>query len=327
MPCHDGAVLTDLLVPITVVVGEEELLVSRAIDAVLAAARAEDAGCDVRDLVGADLTLPDLLDLLGPTLFADRRVVIIRAAQDLSRDVVAALTSYASDPAEGVCLVVHLAGAKGRRFDDALTALGTRRVGCVGPKWPEERQRFVREELSAVGGSATDGAVEAILESVGTDLRSLATACAQLADDTCGTIDAAVVRRYYRGRAEATGFAVADRAVEGDLPGALEELRWALSTGAAPVLVVGALAGSLRVLARVAEAGRDRPESLATRLGVPPWRVKRARSQLRGWEANGLTCAIIAVAVADAQVKGAGADPAYALERAVLAVVAARAGQ
>jgi len=64
---------------------------------------------------------------------------------------------------------------------------------------------------------------------VGSDLRELAAACDQLAADTDGLIDEPVVARYYRGRAEATGFTVADRAVEGHLAQALEQLRWALA--------------------------------------------------------------------------------------------------
>jgi DNA polymerase-3 subunit delta len=48
------------------------------------------------------------------------------------------------------------------------------------------------------------------------------------------------------------------------------------------------------------------------------------REQARGWDERGLAEAIVAVAQADADVKGAAADSAYALERMVLAVTAAR---
>ncbi|MBF0930922.1 MAG: DNA polymerase III subunit delta, partial [Actinomyces graevenitzii] len=49
-----------------------------------------------------------------------------------------------------------------------------------------------------------------------------------------------------------------------------------------------------------------------------------ARRQLRGWSDDGLADAIVAVANADAQVKGEERDAVYALERAVLKVVHAR---
>ena len=64
--------------------------------------------------------------------------------------------------------------------------------------------------------------------------------------------------RYYRGRAEATGFTVADRAVEGHLAQSLEQLRWALATGVSPVLICSALAQGVRLLGRVGSAPRGR---------------------------------------------------------------------
>ena len=44
------------------------------------------------------------------------------------------------------------------------------------------------------------------------------------------------------------------------------------------------------------------------------------RSQARGWDQGGLATALKVIAVADADVKGAADDTAYALERAVLNV-------
>jgi DNA polymerase-3 subunit delta len=91
------------------------------------------------------------------------------------------------------------------------------------------------------------------------------------------------------------------------------------------VLVTSALASGVRQIARVASAGRTaRPADLARELGLPPWKVERAQRQARGWRPEGITVAMTAIAEADAAVKGAGVDPAYALERAVLTVAAAR---
>src|SRR4029453_3525928 len=138
----------------------------------------------------------------------------------------------------------------------------------------------------------------------------------QLVSDTGGRIDGAAVTRYHRGRAEVTGFAVADRAVVGGVPGALEALRWALAVGVAHVLVADALADGVRSIARVSSAGRGNPYAMASALGMPPWKVKRAQSQARGWTAAGLSRAMRTVADLNADVKGVAADPSYALEAA-----------
>lgn len=48
---------------------------------------------------------------------------------------------------------------------------------------------------------------------------------------------------------------------------------------------------------------------------------------MRGWTPDGVAAALIAIAAADAGVKGGGDDPEYALEKAVVAVArAARSG-
>ncbi|MCZ9339159.1 DNA polymerase III subunit delta, partial [Streptomyces sp. TRM76130] len=74
---------------------------------------------------------------------------------------------------------------------------------------------FVRGEFRTTGRSATPEACQALVDAVGSDLRELASAVSQLVADVEGTIDEAVVGRYYTGRAEASSFTVADRAVEG----------------------------------------------------------------------------------------------------------------
>jgi DNA polymerase-3 subunit delta len=59
---------------------------------------------------------------------------------------------------------------------------------------------------------------------------------------------------------------------------------------------------------------------------MPPWKVERAQKQARGWTPDALTSAMLAVAEADAQVKGEGADKDYAIERVLVAVTQARGG-
>lgn len=57
---------------------------------------------------------------------------------------------------------------------------------------------------------------------------------------------------------------------------------------------------------------------------MPPWKIDRVQRQLRGWTGDGVARALTAVAEADEQVKGGAADPAYALEKTVAQIVAAR---
>jgi DNA polymerase III subunit delta len=185
---------------------------------------------------------------------------------------------------------------------------------------------FVRSEVRRAGGTIGADAVAALVDAVGSDLRELAAVSGQLVSDSGGNIDVDLVRAYHRGRAEVTGFAISDLAVVGNAGGALEALRYALSVGVPHVVIADALADGIRTIARVATAGRGDPYALAPKLGMPPWKVKRAQSQSRGWSEPGVRRALGVVATLNADVKGEAADPSYALERAVRRLAEARTG-
>ncbi|MFC6597940.1 DNA polymerase III subunit delta [Kitasatospora paranensis] len=319
----------DLLAPLTLAVGQEELLLDRAVAEVVAAARAADPDTDVRDLPPGGLQPGGLAELTTPSLFAERKVIVVRAAQDLGADSVKEVKAYIEAPAEEVILIlVHAGAAKGKGLLDAAKKAGAREVQCAKLTKSSDKLAFVRNEFRRLGRAAAPEACQALLDSLGSDLRELAAACSQLTADIEGTIDEAAVARYYSGRAEATGFEVADLAVTGRAAEALERLRWALAVGQPPTGITYALASGVRSIGRLASAGRSmRPADLARELGMPPWKVDRVRQQMRGWTGDGVAAALTAVAAADAAVKGGSDDPAYALERAVVAVArASRSG-
>lgn len=318
------------LAVVTLITGEEELLVERAVTAVLAAITArggqDESGPDVHDVRGADLTPGELSMLTAPSLFGGECVVIVRAAQDASAAVATELGELAAAmPPEVSLVVAHAGGAKGKSLLTALAAAGARRIDCPSIRRFSERMDFLRGEFARAGRKADDGGLRALIDAVGTDLRDLAAACDQLAADTAGVISAQTVARYWRGRAEASGFSVADRALEGNLAEALAQLRWALAIGTAPVLITSALARGLRTLGQVGTASRGKGgEALAAELGMPTWKLDKIRQQLRGWNSDGLARAHSAVALADAQVKGESASAGYALERALRVIVESR---
>jgi len=322
--CHDGCMVA--AAPVWLVHGDEELLRARAVGSMVAAARLGDPDCDVREMAVGHLEAGDLFDLLSPSLFSQARIVVLTDAQEASKDVVAAVHAYAADPVEEITVVVvHSGGARNKAFVDALREHGAPVVHCPRLTRSEERSAFVRSEVQAQGGTIAPAAVAALLDAVGTDLREIAATCAQLASDSGGHVDVAAVQRYHRGRAEVSGFSVADRAVVGDRAGALEALRWALSVGVPHVVVADALADGIRSVARVSSAGRADDYTLARALAMPPWKVKRAKSQARGWSERGLHRAMHVVAELNAEVKGTVADPGYALERAIRLLAAAHA--
>ncbi len=311
--------------PLQLVLGEEELLVERAVEEIVEQARAEDPAAELRRYRTTELTPGELAESLSPSLFAEARVIVLMAAHEAGKDLAAAILLQAGDPAEGVVLVVqHAGGARNKALADALRKGGAAVTTCDKVTRYEERAEFVRGEVRRAGGRIAPAAVGALIEAVGNDLRELAAAAGQLVADTGGTVDEKAVRRYHRGRAEASGFAVADKVVAGDRAGALEALRWAQVLGVPSVLVADALADAMRTLAKVGSAGRGDPNRLAGSLGMPPWKIRKAQQQVRNWRPEALAEAFAAAAQVNADVKGVAADADYALERAVLRMCAAR---
>jgi DNA polymerase-3 subunit delta len=312
---------------VILVLGDEELLVARAISDTAARARAADPQAEVRTFEASELLAGELAEALSPSLFGGRRVVALRNGQDTRKDLVAVVLSYVKDPDPDVTLLIaHAGGAKGKAFADSLQKAGATVIHAGRITKHRDRLDFVTGEFRRLGGKCSTDAAEALIEAVGHDLRELASAVAQLTADTGGRVDLQTVARYYRGRAEVSGFTVADAAVAGDVAGALEALRWALHTGVDPVPIADALADGVRTVARVASAGRGSAYQLASSLGMPAWKIEKAQRMARGWSPEGLVRAMRAAAKCNEAVKGGSEDRAYALERTIVEFAHARQG-
>ncbi|MGH8862448.1 MAG: DNA polymerase III subunit delta [Jatrophihabitantaceae bacterium] len=319
--------LPNPLAALIALVGDEELLVTRGIADVTARLRRGDPDVIETQRSGAEIDGPELHEVLGPSLFGDGRVLVIRSAQDLRAAAIQVLTPYLESPADGTTLVLHHVGAaKGKALLETARRAGAAEISCAKLTRPADRADFVRAEVRRAGGRIDSAAVAALLDAVGSDLRELAATAGQLVSDAGGTVGVDLVRAYHQGRAEVSGFAVADLAVVGNAPGALEALRYALDLGVPHVVIADALADGVRTVARVASAGRGGNEyQLAQKLGMPPWKVKRAQSHSRGWTERGMREALHVVAVLNADVKGEAVSPSWALERAVRRLADARA--
>ncbi len=313
------------LAPVTLVHGPEELLAERAVRAVVESvrARAGEAAVDVRSAEAGELVPGSLAALLTPSLFDDAAVVVVRGLQDGGEHLASEVGSFLGDPSPNSAVVlVHPGGAKGKRLLEAIRkADGVREVPCAEVRTRRDRMRFLADEVRLHRRKATEEALSTLLDALGSDLRTLAAAIGQLAADTEGLLDQETVLRYYSGRAEVSGFLVADRVLEGRTSEALETLRWCLRNGTDPVPLLAALAAGMRNVAAVASAPRGMSSAdLAGWAGMPPWKVDAVRRQTAGWTPEGLSSGFGVLAEADAQVKGAGADPFYAVERAVVTI-------
>ena len=310
--------------PIVLVSGTETVLADRAIRDLREQLKAADASLEVSDLDAGDYAPGELVTLASPSLFGEPRLIRVSGVEKSSDAFITDALDYLSMPdADTVVVLRHSGGVRGKKLLDEVRAGrgGGVEVVCAELKRDSDKYDFARDEFRRAGKRITTGALRAVVSAFADDLAELASACAQLISDTAAEVDEKVVDSYYGGRVEVNSFAVADAAIAGRYGEALVTLRHALASGADPVPMVAAFASKVRTMAKL-KGSRGADGQLASKFGLSPWQVKRAREELQGWDEQGLAAAIQALAAADAEVKGGGRDPVFALERLVRIVSA-----
>ncbi|EAR25435.1 DNA polymerase III, delta subunit [marine actinobacterium PHSC20C1] len=316
--------------PIVLVSGTEGFLADRAIRLLRETLKVEDPSLEVSDLEVSDLEADqyapgELISLASPSLFSEPRLIRITNVEKCTDAFITETLSYLNAPADDTYVVLrHAGGVRGKKLLDAIRAGagGGIEIMCVDLKKDTEKYEFAAAEFSSKGRRVTPGALRTLVSAFSADLAELAAACQQLIADDADEINEATVARYYSGRVETSAFKVADSAIAGRPGEALVLLRHALASGADPVPIVAAFAMKLRTMAKLSGGSMSSGQAAKT-FGMAPWQAERAMKDVKGWSDEGLGAAIETIADTDAQVKGLGRDPVFALER-MIAVVAAR---
>lgn len=314
--------------PFYLLLGSEGALADRALRKILLQLKEESA--EITTISAPDALIGDIADGLAPSLFSERRALVIKDLQDLPEDSKDEITRYLTTPDSTMTLIfIHKGGVKGKALLDAIKKVKPEIIACDAIKKDADKESFVRDLFLDSGRKATPGAVKALVGALGNDLRELQSAISQISlDAPAGAIDEAMIDTFHQGRVETTGFDVADATIDGNLPVALITLRSALETGTDPVMVTSAIASSLRSLAKVSGTNKgSKSFELAGELGMAPWQIDKARRQLQSWTPRGIASAVEAIAKCDADVKGAASDPIFALEKALQTIAAARSAR
>lgn len=310
------------LAPIILLSVGEPVLGDWAVDRLVQMAGTNDPSTVVSSLDAATYSAGTLEVLASPSLFSEARMIVIRNAEKMNDALMDDALRYVAHPAEDVVVVIrHGGGNRGKKLLDAIDAARYQHAQIPALRNDGEKAHMVRQVGQALGKRIGQEAVAELVDALGSDVQELVAATRQLCSDVEGDINAADVHTYYGGRKEASGFAVADAVVAGDSGRAIALARHAMATGTPPVPIVAAIAMKLRAMG-LAIAARGLADPSET--GLAPWQLNRARSELQGWSGEGLARAILAMAQADAEVKGASRDPEFALERAIVRVCRAR---
>ena len=301
-----------MLNPVHLVLGEDEFLAERATKAIVAQA---GEGVEVTTLRAGDVSEGEIAMATSPSLFAEDRVVVVKHAELAGKEPTEILLQACVNPAPGITLIVEHTGG-GRQKAMVKKFAKVAEVHKADPLKDSERRSWLMEEFRSHGVRPTPDVAAAVLESVGSDLRELASAVSQLVSDTEGELTVEAVRAYYVGVAEVAGFDIADQAVAGRADRALASTRRALQLGTSPVSIAAALARKVGDIAKL-HGVRGNPDQLARTVGMHPYVAKKTMQVARQWSGDAVSHAVIIVSDLDAEVKGQGGDPEFALENAV----------
>lgn len=301
-----------MLNPVHLVLGEDDFLAERATKAIVAQT---GEGVEVTTLRAGDVSEGEIAMATSPSLFAEDRVVVVKHAELAGKEPTEILLQACVNPAPGITLIVeHTGGGRQKAMVKKFAKVAD--VHKADPLKDNERRSWLMEEFRSHGVRPTPDVAAAVLESVGSDLRELASAVSQLVSDTEGELTVEAVRAYYVGVAEVAGFDIADQAVAGRADRALASTRRALQLGTSPVSIAAALARKVGDIAKL-HGVRGNPDQLARTVGMHPYVAKKTMQVARQWSGDAVSHAVIIVSDLDAEVKGQGGDPEFALENAV----------
>ena len=304
---------------ITLITGNTDLLVDRALEKVWGALKGNNKDISKQEI---DATSEDAFiqfaDAMSPNLFGSSYLVIvdhINVAEDkLDEKLVEALKNAESNISdENYLVVIHRGGAGGTGIVKALQKQKVAEIKCETIKFPNQFLDFMRSEFKRNKRAIDEDALLALRDAVGEELDELSGAINQLCFDVLeDKITLESVKKYYQGNAAVKVFDITNALFNADPHSALEKLNDLLEQDSNSfVYIVSVLAGSLRKLVKLAGLPTSASDfQIAQELGINPKQVKYLKSQLRNWTPTSLANAVVELAKVDALVR-AGFDGIY----------------
>ena len=282
--------------------GDDEYLLRLAARELLDAAGIHPTEVDASEWRGGETS-----DLATPSLWGERRALLVTQCQDLPDAGKKEIAAYVSDPApDTLCVLTLVTGAKsGPGLAKAVKAAGgeARQVALRRqdvPKWIIDRARIRGFRLSGPGATT-------LTATLGEDPATLDQAVEQLASAFAGKpVGPDEVRAQFEGLGEQRVWDLCDRAFAGRAAEALVVLRSMLEAREEPLLILGGIASRMRDLIRVrALPDGMRSADAARAAGLRfDWQLRRYREQARRYSMEELTWLLERAVDTDRAVKG-----------------------
>jgi len=319
--------LSQQLLPVYLVSGDEPLLVQECCDLIRARARA--SGCNEREILDAGQSGFDWQSLLhsaaSMSLFAERKLRELRIPDGKpGKEGGSALCEYL-EVAGGEDVLLVVAGKIDKQSTNSKWYKALDQAGATIQVWPVkpgELPRWLQERVRAAGMSIDRDALQCLCDQVEGNLLAAVQEVEKLkllAAD--GRITLQTVTEAVSNNARYNLFDMADKALQGDAAGSLRMLHGLRGEGTEPLAALWALSREIRTLyeARLdCDGGRSAQQALDAR-GVWKSRMPVMQAALARHDVESLSRLLELAFTVDGSVKGfAPGKPWDNLERLVI---------
>lgn len=257
--------------------------------------------------------------LLTPSMFGDRRIVVVREVDKLPAESQRELTRYLESPAAADATLVLV----GTKLSSQMLSAG-RKTGHVVDAAKGKRSEllvWLKHQMVAKGLTPGGDALNALVEAVGEQRMALSQAVEELslAIPKGGRVTAKQVSRQFQGRADVKLFGFIDAVADRQGAAALQSLHHLLGQGESVQMLFWTLTRHFRMLLVAA----DQPAAQVGKdLGIQPWRAEKLVKQARNFKPGVLLKAYQMLAEADVKMKKSEEPEGLTLEKAVVAISA-----
>lgn len=296
---------------ITLLTGENSFEITRALEKIIASFDGTPEKADGETLETKQL--PDLL--MGATLFAEKRLVIIKNLSEnksVWNDFDAWLPRVSDD--------VHLVLVEPKPDKRTKTYKALQKAATVHEykPWGErdglQAEKWVAAEAAALGFSLDGKSARALVARVGTDQWLLYQALQKLA--VAGSVTPAVIEEIIEANPAENVFNLFDAALRGDVA-KVKKMLATLELSEDPYRLLGLMGTQAFQLAALA-VGDTPSAEVAKELGAHPFALSKLAPHAKKIGRPGARQVIAAFAEADEAMKTSGGDPWLLIERALI---------
>jgi DNA polymerase-3 subunit delta len=252
---------------------------------------------------GAESVTPRVLEALNtPPFLVDRRVVVVRDAQSLVADEVAALLEWMTDPAPAIVLVLGVVGTKAHKLVKASVEVVEVNVGSRSG----ERVAFVESKLAEYRVTTDHATAQRIADQVGDDVARV-DALARTLQSIYGSapLNFSHIEPYLGDAGDVPEWDLTDAIDSGDATKAIVVARRMLdSKGRAGLQIVNMLQRHYLRMARLEGSGVRGADDAAALLGIRGFPATKALQMSQRLGTERISTAVHWITNADIALKG-----------------------